>query len=148
MPNRFCGAIALVAAIALPFQAVAEDSVARTSSTLSTALVIVPFSVVYLSTTAVVGGSVAAIDATRRWSVAAVRPRGDKTALELHSDDGRLKLETAIDTRIAQAEQIRVGDAIEIDTVGKTGYAMKKGAKTIALLAEPGAGAVHSKARS
>ena len=77
-----------------------------------------------------------------------MRPNGDKTALELHSDDQQLKIDMAIQTRIAQNEAIEAGDRIDIEAIGKAGYAVKKGKATIALLAEPGTGMAHSRPRS
>lgn len=140
-------AVALAAAVAAPSQAAAPGP-SETLASMGSMALMVPFSVVYLSATAAANGSSAAIDASRRWSVAAVRPDGKQTALELHSDDHQLKLDMAIQTNIAQAEQIKVGDRIDIDPVGKAGYTVKKGAATIALLAQPGTGMVHSKPRS
>jgi hypothetical protein len=140
-------AITLAAAIAAPSQAAAPGP-SDTVLSVGSIVLLVPFSVVYLSAKKVAEGSQAAIDVSKRWSVVTVRPEGDKTALELHSDDQQLKIDMAIQTRIAQNEAIKAGDRIDIEAVGKAGYAVKKGKATIALLAEPGTGMAHSRPRS
>lgn len=140
-------AITLAAAIAAPSQAAAPGP-SDTVLSVGSIVLLVPFSVVYLSAKKVAEGSQAAIDVSRRWSVAAVRPEGDKTALELRSDDQQLKIDMAIQTRIVQNEALKTGDRIDIEAVGKAGYAVKKGTATIALLAEPGTGMAHSRPRS
>ena len=83
-----------------------------------------------------------------RWTVSAVRPEGDKTALELDSDDKTLKMAMSIDRAIVQREQLAVGDSIVVEEVGTTGYAARKGAATIALFARPGMNMAHSRARA
>ncbi|MEM8513480.1 hypothetical protein RCH14_002810 [Massilia sp. MP_M2] len=140
-------ALTLAAAIAAPSQAAAPGPSDTASSVVSIVL-LVPFSVVYLSAKAVAEGASATVDVSQRWSVGAVRPDGDKTALELHSDDKQLKIDMAIQTRIAQKEALKVGDRIDIEAIGKAGYVVKKGKATVALLAEPGSGMVHSRPRS
>lgn len=140
-------ALALAAVIAVPSQAAASGP-SETAASVGSIVLLVPFSVVYLSAKTVAEGSQAAIDVSKRWSVGAVRPNGDKTALELRSDDQQLKIDMAIQTRIAQNEAIMAGDRIDIEAIGKAGYAVKKGKATIALLAEPGTGMAHSRPRS
>jgi len=83
-----------------------------------------------------------------RWRVSSVRSEGDKTALELDSDDKTLKMAMTIDHAIVQREQLQVGDSIVVEEVGTTGYAAKKGAATIALFAKPGMNMAHSRARA
>ena len=140
-------AITLAAAIAAPSQAAAPGP-SDTVLSVGSIVLLVPFSVVYLSATKLAEGSSAVVDVSKRWSVAAVRPEGDKTALELHSDDKQLKIDMAIQNRIAQNEAIKVGDRIDIEAVGKAGYVVKKGKSTIAVLGEPGTGMAHSRPRS
>ena len=147
MRLHFLLAITLAAAIAAPSQAAAPGP-SDTALSVGSIVLLVPFSVVYLSAKKVAEGSQAVIDVSRRWSVAAVRPEGDKTALELHSDDKELKIEMAIQNRVAQNEAIKAGDRIDIEAVGKAGYVVKKGKSTIAVLAEPGAGMAHSRPRN
>ena len=140
-------ALTLAAVIAVPSQA-APPGPSETAASVGSIVLLVPFSVVYLSAKTVAEGSSAAIDVSRRWRVAAIRPEGDKTALELRSDDQQLKIDMAIQTRIVQNEALKAGDRIDIEAVGKAGYAVKKGKATIALLAEPGTGMAHSRPRS
>lgn len=140
-------ALVIAATLAAPSQAAAPGP-SETLASVGSVILLVPFSVVYLSVNAVADGSSAALDVTKRWSVAAVRPAGDKTALELHSDDKLLKIDMAVQTQVAQNAQLKVGDRVEIDKVGQAGYIVKKGKNTIALLAEPGTGMVHSAPRS
>lgn len=148
MTIRFGTCIVLAAAIALPMQAAQADSTRKASMAVSIVALSVPFSVAYLSAAGIANSHEASVGASRHWRVASVQEKGDKTALELHSDDPKMKLEMAVDTKIAQAQQVKVGDAIEIEAVGKTGHVVRKGKTTIALLAEPGNGTVHSKART
>jgi hypothetical protein len=113
-------AITLAAAIAAPSQAAAPGP-SDTVLSVGSIVLLVPFSVVYLSAKEVAEGSQAAIDVSKRWSVVTVRPEN---------------------------EAIKAGDRIDIEAVGKAGYAVKKGKATIALLAEPGTGMAHSRPRS
>lgn len=150
MHARLCCAVALAVFIASPAQAAGQlhFDPSDTSVILGSMVVVAPFYVSYRGVEGsgeVVG---AGIDTSQRWKVGAVRPEGDKTALELHSDDRLLKIDMAIDTRIAQEQKIQVGDGIAIDAIGKAGYAVKKGEATIALLAEPGSGMAHSQPRT
>jgi hypothetical protein len=141
-------AAVLAAAIASPAPAMAQHSTPMDSSkVIGSAALLVPFSLI-------VAGSVASeaankLSGKKRWRVAALRPQGAKTGLELRSEDDKdLKLEMAIDTRIAQQHTLQVNDELRLEAVGKTGYEVRKGGATIALLAEPGSGMLHSKARS
>ena len=111
-------------------------------------IALLPFSLVYASGHAVSGTLKESIDGQKQWRVAAIKPQGEKTAVELRSVDRQLKLDMMVDTKVAQARHIKVDDDIAIEAVGNTGYVVKKGAATIGLLAEPGSGMVHSKARS
>ena len=77
-----------------------------------------------------------------------MREDGGKTAMTLHSEDQQLQIDVAIDTQVARREGLQVGDAIDIDPVGKAGYVMRKDKATIALLGEPGSAMTHSKARN
>ena len=140
-------ALALAAAIATPGHAGQSDA-SQTISSVGSIILLVPFAVAYQSGVKVSEGSAASVDASKRWSVGAMRPDGDKTALELHSDDHQLKIDMAIQNQIAQDAQLKVGDRIEIATIGRTGYIVKKGKSTIALLAEPATGMGHSAPRT
>lgn len=138
----------LAAAIAAPAPAMAQNNpLSEASKVAGSAVLLVPFSLI-------VAGSVASeasnkLSNHKRWRVAKLRPQGPKTALELRSeDDEQLKLEMAIDAKLAQEHKVQVNDALQVEAVGKTGYQVRKGAATIALLAEPGSGMLHSKARN
>lgn len=144
MLSRLCTFITLTAACALPLQAGAQDSATKASRRAVSAVVFVPFSLVYVSAAA---SNAYSLRDAKRWKVTQAQPKGDKTALELHSDDKRMKLDMEIETQVAQAQRVEVGDSIDIDAIGNTGYAVRKGEATIALLAEPAAGATHSAVR-
>ena len=142
-------AVALAAAIAAPAPATAQSLTPSEASALTGSfIVLLPFSLVALSGAVVSNKIEESLDGQKQWRVAAIKPQGDKTAVELRSADARLKLDMMVDTKVALARQLKVDDTIGIEAVGKTGYVVSKGAATIGLLAEPGSGMVHSKART
>lgn len=139
----------LAVAIATPAPGMAQNFTPSEASVLAGSVVLmVPFSLAYASGASVSGAVKGSIDKHKRWRVAAVRPQGQQAALELRSEDGELKIDTMVDARIVQAHKLQAGDALDIEAIGQTGYAVKKGATTITLLAEPNSGMIHSKARS
>jgi hypothetical protein len=83
----------------------------------------------------------------KRWEVARVRPQGDKTALELRSKQEDLKIDMTVPTGTARSQKLQVRDELDIEAIGKAGYAVRKGATTIGILTQPGSGMVHSKPR-
>ena len=145
MHSRSVFAIVLATVIALP--ASAHDKLSQASVVAGSVVLAVPFSVVYLSGAAVSVAANASESLARSWKVAKVQPRGPRTDLELRCDDKQVKLNMTIDSRIAQEQHVQVGDQLDIDAIGKTGYTVRKGQATVAILTEPGAGMVHSKAR-
>ena len=147
MHTRSFLAIALALAVASAAPASAQRNLSEASAVAGSLVVAVPFSVGYLSGAALSDASMAPVNLSRSWKVAKVKQQGPKTDLELHCDDKQVKLDMTIDSRVAQEQQLKVGDQLDIDAIGKTGYAVRKGPATVAILAEPGAGMVHSKAR-
>mgnify|MGYP000880830774 CR=1 FL=1 len=141
-------AVALAAAFASPAKAFIKFGPSETSAVVGSLVLVSPFIVVYSGAVESKKASVTAVDASQRWTVETVRPEGDKTALELRSDDRKMKIAMAMDTRLAQREQVRVGDRIDLEAVGETGYTVKKGEVTIALLTNPETGMTYSKART
>lgn len=83
----------------------------------------------------------------RRWEVTNVAAQGERTAVELRSQDKELKIDMVVPTGTAQAQGLQVRDQVEIAPIGKAGYAVTKGEATIGVLAQSGTGLVHSKAR-
>lgn len=141
-------AVTLGVAIAAPAPVVAQSDLSEASVAAGSLVVAVPFSLVALSGIGLSEVSKAPFNLSRSWKVGKVQPRGPKTDVELHCDDKQVRLDMTIDSRVAQERQLQVGDQLDIDAIGKSGYAVRKGQATVAILAEPGAGMVHSKARS
>lgn len=147
MHPRSLLAVVLAAAIALPAPAMAGKSgLSGASQTAVGSLVLSPVIVLSL---AVVGSAAIsnAFDGSTRWKVTGVRPQGKKTAVEM-CDDRQARIEVELDSNVAHEQNVRVNDELGIEALGKSGYALKKGTATIALLAQPGNGMHHSKARS
>jgi len=147
MHPRSLLAVTLAASIVLPGPAMAGKSgLSGASQAAATSLMIAPVIVLSL---AVVGSATVsnAFNGSNRWKVTSVRPKGKTTAVEL-CDDRQARIEVALDSRIAHEQDLRVDDELAIEALGKSGYALKKGSATIALLAQPGNGMHHSKARS
>lgn len=146
MHPRSLLAIALAAAIAMstPAPTVAAN-LSDVSRNVAGSLVLSPVIVLSL---AVYGSATLsnAFHGSTSWKVTSVRPKGKKTAVEL-CDERQARIEVELDSRVAQAQNVRVDDELGIEALGKSGYALKKGAATIALLAQPGNGMHHSKAR-
>jgi hypothetical protein len=126
----------------------AQLNEANSSLFIGSMVLAAPFSLAYASGEAVSEASRSSLNLSQRWKVDKVQPRGARTELQLHCDDKQLKLDLAIDNRIAQAQQIKVGDELDIEAIGSTGYAVKKGQATVVLLEQPGAGMAHSTPRS
>lgn len=87
------------------------------------------------------------MEGNRRWEVTNVAPQGERTAVELRSEDGQLKIDMTVATGTARAQGLQVRDRLEIEPIGKAGYAVNKGVATIGVLAQRDSGMVHSKAR-
>ena len=83
----------------------------------------------------------------KRWEVTKVAPQGARTAIQLRSMDEDLKIDMAVAGATARSQKLQVRDQLDIEAVGKAGYAVKKGATTIGVLSQPGSGMVHSQAR-
>lgn len=147
MMSRTFLAVALAAAISSPAEAYTDYGPSDISAMASALVLLSPVIITYVDSDLSEKASEAAFG-EQRWSVETVRPEGDKTALELRSDDQKMKIAMTMDARLAQREQVRVGDRIDIEAVGKTGYTVRKGGVTIALLADPANGMAHSKART
>jgi hypothetical protein len=140
-------AILVAAAIAAPAQA-NEPGASQTIASIGSMVLLVPFALAFHSGAKAKEGSATLVNASKRWRVGAVRPDGDKTAVQLDSDDGQLTLDMTIQTRIVQNEGVKVGDPVNIEAIGRAGYIVEKGQGTLALLAEPGAGMIHSTPRN
>lgn len=125
----------------------AQLTASQTSMFAGSIVLVAPFSLAYASGKAVSEASRSALNLSQRWKVDKVQPRGARTELQLQSDDKQLKLDVTVDNRIAQAQHIKAGDELDIEAIGTTGYAIKKGEATVALLEQPGAGMAHSTAR-
>ena len=111
-------------------------------------LVLLPFSLVSLAGESV-AQSLSSIGDHSRWKVTGVKEgSGGKTEAEMLCDDGKRKLTMTVPTKAVHEQRLAIGDQLDIDRVGKAGYVVRKGPATIGVLAEPGNGMVHSKARS
>lgn len=149
MHPRSLLAVVLAAAIALPASSPAmagRSGLSEASAAGVGSLVLSP--VVVLSLAAVGSATLSnALDGSTRWKVTEVRPKGKKTTVEM-CDDRQARIEVELDSKVAHEQNVRVDDELGIEALGKSGYALKKGTATIALLAQPGNGMHHSKARS
>lgn len=150
MRPRSLLALTLAAAIVTPVSA-GDGHLTSTDASLISALVVVaaPFSLAsaageVLSQTA----SAEKLERNKQWRVAALRSQGDKTAVALRSEDQTLQLETIVATTTARAQKLQVDDQLELQTIGKSGYTLRKGEMTIGVLVRPESGLVHSKART
>ncbi|WP_136220132.1 hypothetical protein [Massilia sp. Mn16-1_5] len=142
--------LTVAAAIATPVSA-GDGHLTSTDASLISALVVVaaPFSLASAAGEVLSqASSTEKLERNKQWRVAAVRPQGDKTALELRSEDKTLKLETIVATTTARAQKLQVEDEIGLETIGKSGYTLKKAGTTIGVLVRPESGLVHSKARA
>lgn len=111
-------------------------------------IVALPFSLVIMGSQEVTRSIGDHLRSHKHWTVAGVREQGEKTAVELRSDDGELKLDLTVVTRTARAEGLKVRDQLDVDPIGKSGFVVKKGAATIGVLTRPGAGLADSKVRT
>jgi hypothetical protein len=116
------------------------------SAAASAAVVLVPLSVV-VTGSYVVSTLTQELSMRARWRVKQVRPQDQNTTVQLRSEDGVLTLDMQVPTATARANALREGDALDLEPVGKAGFMVKKGAATIGVLSEPGAGMIHSTAR-
>jgi hypothetical protein len=148
MVARILAVVTLAAAVMAP--ACAEHNFTPSeTSVLSGAIVLAsPFILSYYGGKKLSEAGSGELQSQKRWRVAAVRPQGEKTALELRSEDQTLMLETTVATRTARAQGLKAGDQLGIEAIGKSGYAVKKADTTIGVLVQPESGLVHSKARA
>ncbi|QNA87799.1 hypothetical protein G4G28_03690 [Massilia sp. Dwa41.01b] len=84
----------------------------------------------------------------KQWQVAAMRTEGDRTALELRSEDGATRVDTMVSSAIARAHAVKLHDTLEIEAIGQTGFAVKKAGATLVVMVRPDTGLLHSKART
>ena len=148
MVARTLAAVTLAAAVMAPASAELRLTPSETS-VLSGAIVLAsPFILSYYGGKKLSEAGSGELQSQKRWRVAAVRPQGEKTALELRSEDQTLMLETTVATKTARAHGIKAGDELGLQAIGKSGYALKKGETTIGVLVRPDTGLVHSAARS
>lgn len=141
--------------LALPLAALLLSSSASAGQTVSLSeasvgasalVVLVPLSVVAVGSHAIVN-AVEEVSTRKRWHVTEVQPQGQNTTVQICSDDKQVRLDMKVPAATANTHALRAGDALEMERVGKAGFAVRKGATTIGVLAEPGTGMVHSKAR-
>ena len=144
---RTLAAITLAAAVMTPASAEHNFTPSETSALSSAIILASPFILSYYGGKKLSEASSGELQSQKRWRVAAVRPQGEKTALELRSEDKSMMLETTVATRTARAQNVKAGDELGIEAIGKSGYAMKKADTTIGVLVQPESGLVHSKAR-
>lgn len=144
--------LALTLAAALVSPASADDRWVKTpfdaSAMASAVVVVVPLVLAsYAGHKISEASSAERMANNRRWEVTKVRPQGARTAIEMRSKDEALKIDMAVATTTARSQKLQVRDQLEIEAVGNAGYAVRKGATTIGVLAQPGSGMVHSQAR-
>jgi hypothetical protein len=151
MRSRSLLALTLAAAIATPASAGEGSHMTSTDVSILGSVVVVaaPFVLAsYGGAKLSEASSADRIEQNERWRVAALRPQGEKTAVELRSEDKTLKLETTVATTTVRSQRLQVDDELGLQAIGKSGYALKKGETTIGVLVRPDTGLVHSKARS
>lgn len=134
------------ALLSSPVQAGEFHSLSEASAVMSAVVVLVPISVVAAGSY-VVSETVEHISSHRHWHVIEVKPQGEKTAVQLCSDDDKVKVAMQVPTATARTHGLQVRDAVQLEPVGKAGFLVRKGGATVGVLADPGAGMVHSKAR-
>jgi hypothetical protein len=145
-------AIALAASFATglsgPARAEPHFTPSEVSLVAGSFLVLLPFSLLVAGSEKV-SQSLASLGDHSRWKVSGVKDQKDgRTETEMQCDDGKRKLTMTVPTRTAHEQRLAVGDQVDVDRVGKAGYVVKKGQAAIGVLADPGGGMVHSKARS
>jgi len=142
--------------LALPLAALLLSSTASAGQTYSLSeasvgasafVVLVPLSVVGVGSYAIVN-TVEELSSRKRWHVTEVQPQGRNTTVKLCSDDDKVALDMNVPTAAANTHALHAGDALEMERVGKAGFAVRKGQATVGVLTDPAAGMVHSKARS
>jgi len=151
MRSRSLLALTLAAAIATPASAGDGGHLTSTDVSLLASIVVVvaPFVLAsYGGAKLSEASSAQGLERNERWRVAALRPQGEKTAVELRSEDKTLTLETTVATTTARAQRLQVDDELGLQPIGKSGYTLKKGETTIGVLVRPDTGLVHSTARS
>lgn len=88
------------------------------------------------------------MEKNKRWEVAKVAPQGETTALELRSEDKELKIDMTVATATVRTQGLQVRDRLDIEPIGRAGYAVNKGTATIGVLAQPDSGMAHSAPRN
>lgn len=141
-------ALTLAAAIAVPASAEHRFSPSEESALSAVVVLASPFLLSYYGGKKLSEASKGELESQKRWRVTAVRAQGEKTALELRSEDQGLKLETTVATTTARSQGLKAGDELDLQVIGKSGYALRKGETTIGVLAQPDSGLVHSSART
>ena len=141
-------ALLLSAAVAAPASAEHHFTPSETSTLSAIVVVASPFILSYQGGKKLSQAVSGDLESQKRWRVAALRPQGDKTAVELRSEDKTMKIDTMVATRTARSQGLKVDDELGIEPIGKSGYTLKKGATTIGVMTQPDSGLVHSKARS
>jgi hypothetical protein len=103
MVARILAVVTLAAAVMAPASA-EHNFTASETSVLSGAIVLAsPFILSYYGGKKLSEAGSGELQSQKRWRVAAVRPQGEKTALELRSEDQTLMLETVVSSiRVAR----------------------------------------------
>lgn len=121
-------------------------SPSEASAVASAVVVLVPVSVVATGSY-VVAALADELSMRARWHVRQTQTQGQNTMVQLRSDDNVLALDMNVPTATARAHALQTGDVLDMEPAGKAGFLVKKGAATVGVLSEPGAGMVHSAAR-
>lgn len=143
-------AITLAASIALPASA-GDGNLGPSEAVFLSAISVVAIPFLLLSGVGkTLSETVSAekMESNKRWEVTKVTPQAERTAVELRSEDKQLKIDMTVATAMARSQGLQVHDQVDIAPIGKAGYAVSKGATTIAVLAQAGSGMVHSRARN
>ncbi|QNA87797.1 hypothetical protein G4G28_03680 [Massilia sp. Dwa41.01b] len=122
-------------------------SLSEASVGASAIVVLVPLSVVVVGSQAI-ANTVDELSSRKRWHVTEIEPQGRNTTVRMCSDDDKVTLDMNVPAATARTHALQAGDALEMERVGKAGFAVRKGQATVGVLSDPGAGMVHSKARS
>lgn len=122
------------------------DSPSEASLAASAVIVLIPVSVVAAGSY-VVASTVEELSSHKHWHVVEVKSHGENTAVQLCSDDNKVKLAMQMPTATARAHALQPRDVLAVEAVGKAGVLVKKGDATVGILPAPEGGMVHSKAR-
>ena len=112
----------------------------------SAVVVLIPVSVVAAGSH-VVTSTVEELSSHRHWHVTEVKTQGANTAVQLCSDDDKVKLAMQVPTATARTHGLQPRDVLAVEAVGQAGFLVKKGEATVGVLPVPGTGMVHSKSR-